>query len=552
MSTLPKIYLANVVMYFDTVQHAQKFTLINKKCKDALEFLRINPYYISNIHNIEYPQNIFVYTTQLNKELILFPHLQTIRCGLKDYMLNKQLLESFSRVDITFIRCDKDFFSEALHNKLVHTTFQCVNCVIDLAQFVVLKRVSLILFNKTSLFNFFTDKDQKFDFVKISMTNYVDVQFLQHVKEFKFNKFVIELDNKESIDQVVTIPDIFDKVIVCSTFWYAEIDQRVIILSQNAFELNPNNITSYSVFDRYFPSCILFNQRISPSTIGIDLSRYTQINNLKLYDTMSIKLPSSITSFASVNIHSSLSQLKHFTLSSYSSIIPVQFPSTLTFLELQSCNCNVRNCKNLLLLELVIDGERLPCFDLCTTLTRLQFRNSKITTPCSHFVNLVNLSFERCRFSYSNINSFYPKSLQQLDIHTTRMLPLSLSLTKLTLSNITKKCCNLLRYSSLSQIVLKSTDNLNLMLPSTLECVKLDSIVDGVINLKQFNSINEVVISFCTIQTLLLPTSLKNFYCSYSSMNLMNIREWNLNKFAMVQCNYNYNLTHTPPYYYSD
>ncbi|ELP86761.1 hypothetical protein EIN_308770 [Entamoeba invadens IP1] len=79
MVSLEKVFIANVVMYIDTIETALLLIQVNKKCKDALEILHINPGFANklSLNQKLKEDDLFEYFRVLSKEISLFPHIQT-------------------------------------------------------------------------------------------------------------------------------------------------------------------------------------------------------------------------------------------------------------------------------------------------------------------------------------------------------------------------------------------------------------------------------------------------------------------------------------------
>ncbi|KAL7719698.1 hypothetical protein QTN25_003393 [Entamoeba marina] len=88
MSHLESIYLANVVLFFPSISVAQKFVMINKKCLDVLNIIRIFPVFEEDRWLFDFDQIV-----RFNKTKLLFPKAQTIHysflcCKYKELIPN--------------------------------------------------------------------------------------------------------------------------------------------------------------------------------------------------------------------------------------------------------------------------------------------------------------------------------------------------------------------------------------------------------------------------------------------------------------------------------
>ncbi|KAL7715033.1 hypothetical protein QTN25_007491 [Entamoeba marina] len=110
---LEKLFLTKVVAYLDSVETAINFFIINKKCSLISSLLRINPFYGSET---------------VERELELFPNIETLRCNTKTLTNIDKLPESIKYIEVlnTYSKesnYEKDIPKEVLQYVTSFTTY---------------------------------------------------------------------------------------------------------------------------------------------------------------------------------------------------------------------------------------------------------------------------------------------------------------------------------------------------------------------------------------------------------------------------------------------
>ncbi|ELP86049.1 hypothetical protein EIN_446160, partial [Entamoeba invadens IP1] len=103
MTQLELVYLKNVVLYMTNTSDIILFIFMNKKCKDVVDSMYINPYKLSYYNSVEKIQK-------------LFPALQTLY--LTDLITkNRKLQTDVTHLEIDFLSCSKTFSVYTIQSK---------------------------------------------------------------------------------------------------------------------------------------------------------------------------------------------------------------------------------------------------------------------------------------------------------------------------------------------------------------------------------------------------------------------------------------------------
>ncbi|ELP83803.1 hypothetical protein EIN_240800, partial [Entamoeba invadens IP1] len=103
MTQLELVFLKNVVLYMATTSDIISFICMNKKCKDVVDSMYINPYKLSYYNSVEKIQK-------------LFPALQTLY--LTDLITkNRKLQTDVTHLEIDFLSCSKTFSVYTIQSK---------------------------------------------------------------------------------------------------------------------------------------------------------------------------------------------------------------------------------------------------------------------------------------------------------------------------------------------------------------------------------------------------------------------------------------------------
>ena len=252
MKQLEKIYLANVVLYLDHVITAERFTMINKKCKDALQILHINPCYpISKEHEYFMTKECnYLQQKMFLKEISLFPHLQTIRFTDQTIQFLPLIPSHISLFQLPAIPSHSPLLSnEKYYTKIVSMTLKHPPNEIDLSKFTRLKQLTLVINETMKVKSFITQFHQRFDTVRIKMEGCLDEEFLMRSENFNINRLIIEVDKKKLLRRIVLNKRLWSRkdIIYCYKHCLNDQDVEEININENEIILHTMDYTEFVV-----------------------------------------------------------------------------------------------------------------------------------------------------------------------------------------------------------------------------------------------------------------------------------------------------------------
>ncbi|KAL7717384.1 Leucine-rich repeat containing protein [Entamoeba marina] len=365
MAQLEKIYLMNVILYLNSLHVLLEFIQINKKCKEALQMLHINPFYS---------------THTLRKEIDLFceeAKLQTIRTD----DLSLKSLEMVDRIEAYNIFFNDQTSNHA--NKIVKLTIfpsRFVNYDI----FVNLKKIICKL-NRADDFNKqFIEKQLKdiskiptiegvtfdlrsFGDGRVKIENVFNLLFSTSIKK----RYEMKVNSKGSVIKYYFIADwsvvdlknvssmICDNITIVTTV--AIDDDRILLFGDavNNWKVNELNYLLRNANKYYAQHVSMVPNLYSPKNIeNIDVSH------------------SHMKSLVVNRIHANLS-----------------LPTSLTSLELNAYSGIILNLTPITLLNISICNARLPNI-LPNSITSLSLENPSFEGPewILHVQNLKKLA----------------------------------------------------------------------------------------------------------------------------------------------------------------
>ncbi|KAL7712674.1 Uncharacterized protein QTN25_009689 [Entamoeba marina] len=550
MACLEKIYLANVVMFIDTLETAQKFTLINKKTKDAAEMLRINPSYTSQLL-IDDPSYEAIKPSLFARELELFPCLETVRIRYFSPFILNFIPKHVQRIVINdLVDADQIKSLQTFKERIVEMNIFSYDEPVDFSQFPNLKRLTLKvhLSDSNSLFKYFCSKTQRLDYVRIIFLNRVDVDFLKQHLDYAIFKLVVE-ESKTKIDKLLDIPNPFRRLSFCTKQWRNDLNDNVIITGTHwNYDPNPKFLV---LLQQYFIANITVN-----SNGSIDLSTFNSINNVKLVGTngdLTCTLPSSVTSLTCEKKCRKVVgefKLKELELIQNSTELPSLGSITkLTLNKTKLENLKVFfNIEELNLYEANLQKLPFP------KLTTLSINSCTLPNTVSTLTNLINLKFYgiKDKGKIPNVSNFYSPSIQSLTCDS-GYLPKQMDVTSLTLNkmnyygNSNDKKEFLKNYTNLQNLSISCYDNLkNTEFPSSLTRLKLvlppsyGEIIES--DWSKFTNIQVMSLEANNFKVR-LPLSLKSLTLIRSiNIELTNIDKLHLVNFVLMNCKYDLKL----------
>ncbi|KAL7711467.1 LRR containing protein [Entamoeba marina] len=478
MSLLEKIYLANVVLYLDTLDDAENFTIINKKCKDATEILRINPgYHVKKQNGMTkgYDHYKFMEYISFLKELTLFPNLETVRIK-QEYI--PYLPEFTQNVRIhyfdTSLACP-DLWKDII----VELKLYCNGNALDLSQFPFLRKVSFISINHiTSMKQFFTQKDKHFNNVtiKIEQQGLFDEEFLNNLEQYDFDRVVLKFIHCNNKLQIASsIPNIFTNATLCTDQWYNTIDDRVVVLRtfNYSFKADKTHFFDEKFCKQQYPDCVYLQ-----GAEYLNLTEFTSIERMYCEGCQNIIYPTTLTM-----LETSDGQLSD-----------VNVPSTVTSLQLKFSQPTQIQCsfEKLLSFEQYMGQSvrnkpicPIP-LDLCTSLTTLTLEELTLNYNLQNLTHLRELFLTGCDVK-GDVNAIYPSTLKTMKCQA-HQLPTNLS-----------------SYTSLVDLRIRSSRN-NYEFPTSLRTLVLEKCSND-INLSKYTNLHELVLDRFRCEAI-LPTTL--------------------------------------------
>ncbi|KAL7721830.1 Uncharacterized protein QTN25_000623 [Entamoeba marina] len=552
MVKLEKIYLANIVLYFNHYSTAQLFTLVNKKCKDALEILHINPcYYVVGEESELTPNKYFESQQSFIKEISLFPLLETVQ--FNKHQFTPQMMHFIPKHIRRVIIKTKTLLGPLLiddddKSRIVEMNLNC-NQPIDLSEFPNLNKVYINPngFDEDedcSLGKFFTNKNQRFEHVTIKLGSNPDVEFLTNISQYNFKKIVLRFDCRCELNAVArNIPHITEYVtFACENYTNIINDYDVTFLmkSNGRFEVVQDEYFPCEVLEQYYPHAINF---MGSNNYIIDLEHYTMVDALDSRPQTTVNPPTSLTYFSGSSLPTKLLSLKELSLTNYDNSLTL--PKSTTKLSLDNCNINEFNFELNQIQNLKFRGVVPPQITNFNALTYLEIRNTTVKSSLSQFRMLKKLLI-RCSVIETDINSFYPSSLDSLVIDS-NYLPDNLNLTDLLVRSPApckpqphSLMINRLELSKFSSILYLQVEDLtsnNVTFPTSVEhlCLfKCDS-NNTEINLFGLTSLKSLTMSSCENISLIIPVHLKQLTIQ-NCVNIIfpNIKDVHLQKLALV------------------
>ncbi|KAL7716630.1 Leucine-rich repeat containing protein [Entamoeba marina] len=392
MNLLNKVYLANVILYVSSVKCITQLILVNKKCKDAVNIVKINPIFKTTE---EHPKSIIEHIINFNKTLLLFPKLQSI-------IMTKHTINSIDVLSTTnhlLIFPSMNIFTllnfDDWYERIIELTIKDNDNSISLSLFPLLRRIKLTTQNDSNLHEFFDSKQQHLYYVKICLKTMITQTKLHYLKNCFIETLVIFTTSFSK--QTVCYFNNFNRASInnsCST------QEHLFLPNKNVFlieDVNENQLL------QYYPTTVLLR-----GIRDIDISQFEFIQSVHQYKEIgNIKLPTQLTFLKDYHFTNTYPYLRSLELSK--TIYPITLPTTVTKLLLHSCSSIVYNCCYLIELEvhqhLVIDIE--TCLSLkLLTLFEVKLNTSTIALPHLQHLQLL--------FCSTNHDIQYSTSIQYL------------------------------------------------------------------------------------------------------------------------------------------
>ena len=560
MKQLEKIYLANIVLYFDHVTTAEKFTLINKKCKDALQILHINPCYQVQKENEYFITKECNYLQQkmFLKEISLFPHLETIRFTDQTIQFLPLIPHHIQLLQFQTIPSHSPILTnENYYTKIVSMTLKHPPNEIDLSQFIRLKQLTLVINETLKVKSFITQYNQRFDVVRIKMEGFLDEEFLSKSESYNIQQLIVEVDKKKLLKKVVLNKRFWSKrnIIYCYKHCLNDNDVEDININENEIILHTMDYNEFVVSKKgynqnflmmYYPYHVKLhgftndsndnssNEKNDNENKILQFHPYNFITNFKATNCfIEYTIPQQVTRlelknydliFSSklpMNSLKSLSQLKELHLQGKITQ-QIELPTQLTALTINDFK-NISNYSHLqrLSISFAIDQS----LEECTQLTYLS-----LSCP-SYQSNQSLSSLHSLKILYLNTplnevdkEKFYPSQLQSLHCHSSS-LPSHLNISELNLSNLLRSS-TLSQYTQLQRLRIMGRISSEISFPQSLTSLTIScfGITHKTFSWKYLETIQlkELHIENCLSNTIELPSNLETLYFHYSHCIISN------------------------------
>ncbi|KAL7711832.1 Leucine-rich repeat containing protein [Entamoeba marina] len=536
MTSLQKVFLANVALFLKDKSTVQTFSLINKKCLDALHILHVNPYCNSKtlVRNRD---------TSVVEETSIFPNLETICFDTKESFKEKcfSLPSQIKRIILHQTPQDINDYPSSIKNMIVEMN---VTFIIDIQQFKSLEKLTLDLTTSFGTPLAITDcfiNKKSLETLKIKFCNTIDVNFFKSVDDFNIHHIFAFCDvtfGHSKLQEILSIPKINRYVHFTTNQWYNEIDHNVMVLS-DTFNIY-NNIFDKELLRNYNISNVCIRgEKYIPSVI--DLHDLPHIQSLKIQQDCVVIPPPHLTSLMFVKNYKRIqtNNLKELHVSLFDGDIVV--PSGVTSLTLSNCNGNVifegNNLK-----ELHICQQHMITIPTTNQLTSISLYRARISTSLNTLKHLQFLSIHDTK-STININDLYPTSLKTLDCDDT-FVPLTSNITNLEVTYNSSHSLNLTRLSNLKELILHSFSTKvlkTIQLPIHIEFLSLNNIYgNDLCCFEMHSNITQVKLMNCIGITITLPSFTKELFINQSrGITISNIKDINVESLHTDSSNIN-------------
>ncbi|EDR26579.1 UDP-galactose transporter, putative [Entamoeba dispar SAW760] len=402
---------------------------------------------------------------------------------------------------------------------------------IDFKEFTQLRRIKLISINvKLNLFQFFTEKNQKFDWVYVNLTQNIEA-FINQIDDYEIKKFIIETKKINGIN-ILNKQILSKKVIVCCNEWIEK--KEAIVNYQDSFLYSSRKKNINEAMKLYYPYSIELSWLYNENEKIVDLSSFTNIiqirqqfkpkqqyyypSSLKIYDGCSLKnIPNSI-------IYLYLSDVAE-------SII---IPSYIIGLKLENVphwTIPDNNCVNTLKLITDIDDKLPSELTKLKNMKAMHLTNCSVTNILTVLTRLNKMRLSQCRIGLNSTD--LPSSLTSIICRNCKtkscFLPSSLvSLQILGMKNMEETPFKGFIFHNKMQLQQLSNDSgIDITkIPTTITYLSIKNYSNNeLLNLKNLSLLNILGISNSSNVTIIVPSKLKELYCFSSIVTIQNPNE---------------------------
>ncbi|ELP87863.1 hypothetical protein EIN_274300 [Entamoeba invadens IP1] len=342
---LSKHFLSLLVPYLSSTQDAEEFTMINKKCKDAVEALQQNPCYSTPSYFTEAEKQMC-----FTKEIRLFPRLISVAFNTFSPFV---LSYNPQRIDNIYIFDEIDVVNAHLllpiAEKLVKISIFAYQEAYDLSLFTSLKYVTIRLCARGGeLSQFFTDKSRHFETVKIIFEKGIDVAFLQNIEFYNFHTIIFLFKDITLLNcaQQIIGENIHTKRIIFCYKEYTELLNKDVYIIGNKWILSTTEINELAQNSNVLDSEQIFNFRNLENTDFLQLW-YHKCDLPEIVKKVKQYLPYKIS-----NVSGNISFLNNFI--NIKGVYPLILPENVEVLKIElksvpndNISQNFCDCQNL-------------------------------------------------------------------------------------------------------------------------------------------------------------------------------------------------------------
>ncbi|EKE37299.1 hypothetical protein ENUP19_0080G0061 [Entamoeba nuttalli] len=537
--TLEAIYLSIVIPYINDIRSVKVFQLVNKKCFDSIGMIRINPWFTPQGNYIQWHDAIkevssdVMKTKELDQEIQLFRSIQTIQTDLDTIKQRKEIIEAYNCIRIKYGIIDSNqFILDSFKEKLVELRVIIKKPIcIDFKEFIQLKRIKLISINvKLNLFQFFTKKNQKFDWVYVNLTQNIEL-FINQIDDYEIKKFVIETRKLNGIN-ILNKQRLSNKVIVCCNEWIE--NKEAIVNYQDTFLYSSRKKNMNEAMKLYYPYSIELSWLYNENEMVVDLSSFTNIIQIKqqFKPKQEYYYPSSLKMYDGCSLKNIPNSLIYLYLSDV--VESITIPSYIISLKLENIphwTIADKNCINSL--KLITDiNDKLPYeVTKLKNMKVMHLTNCIITNTLTVLTRLNKLRLSQCKISL-NSNEL-PSSLSSIICRNCKtkycFLPSSLvSLQILGMKSMEETpFYGFIFHSQMKLQQLSNDTGINITnTPTTITYLSIKNYSNNeLLNLKNLSLLNVLGISNSSSVTIIIPSKLKELYCFSSIVTIQNPNE---------------------------
>ncbi|EDR23120.1 hypothetical protein EDI_196630 [Entamoeba dispar SAW760] len=515
MIKLESVFLANIILYIDSIETCYKFSMVNKKCLEAMKFLKINPCFTRNFYKNQTTQEVITNSIdkiklmkEIIKEVELFPNIETYEFGPGTFSIGlmKVLPKTIENIIIDKITLNTPLCLTKEDKAKIISMNIIIQEPINLSEYPNLRKITIEV-DENAIEKCFTNSKQHFEFVRIKLTENINVPFLKELISFPIDKIVLVFLCDLEMEKVYNaFPYFIKKNYIAMEYLYDTMPNSIIPLCENCkLEIDQMDAFDTKLIDKILPTNIFF---IGKNNNPIDLSKMNYLKRIAFEDNSMFLLPNSIISLQANYIPQQiLPNLKDLTLVNAKGEIIL--PSTLTSLSLRDCHIQIINSNYSNLKSLFTNNYYHSIIPSLTSLTSLKIGHTSINHSFNSLIHLKELIFEDVNINW-NIESFYPSSLTYLHCHG-KQLPSYLSLTHLLLEKPLQRDLNKLEnYTQLIYLFVSELPSHSIILPQSLRYFTLNktNTKNLILSLNQFTNLLTISIINCIDVHFTLPLNL--------------------------------------------